>query len=168
MWRGRNSRAMHALPAFCKVSPDHLKQKKNLGKPNEWRFRGRDIIYAPFSPLHHALQTRCKILSKEVSYDSLRNSRAFQPAGLQHTNTPRLPLSYAIIPINEWNLFTSTTISAGSLWWGAMPHAAAGLFGLVCSRLNSSYPWQSQCLLSTRIAIKYIQKVKSPIFNSSI
>ena len=81
-------------------------------------FRGRDIIHAPFAPLHHALQTRRKIyffLSKEVSYDSLRKSRAFQPAGLQHTNTPRLPLSYAIIPINEWNLFTSTTISAGSL-----------------------------------------------------
>ena len=52
---------------------------------------------------------------KEVSYDSLWKSWAFQPTGLQHTNTPRLPLSYAIIPINEWNLFTYTTISTGSL-----------------------------------------------------
>ena len=81
-------------------------------------FRGWDIIHAPFAPLHHTLQTRCKIyfyLSKVVSYDSLRKSQAFWPTGLQHTNTPGLPLSYATIPINEWNLFTSTTISAGSL-----------------------------------------------------
>ena len=45
----------------------------------------------------------------------LQKSQAFQPTGLQHTNTPGLPLSYAIIPINKWNLFTSTTISASSL-----------------------------------------------------
>ena len=80
-------------------------------------FKGREIIHSPFAPLHHALQTRRKVyffLSKEVSYDSLRKSWAFQPAGLPHTNTPRLPLSYTIVPINEWNSFTSAAISAGS------------------------------------------------------
>ena len=80
-------------------------------------FKGRDIIHSPFAPLHHALQMRHKVyffLSKEVSYDSLRKSWAFQPAGLPHTNTPRLPLSYTIIPINEWNSFTSATISISS------------------------------------------------------
>ena len=80
-------------------------------------FKGREIIHSPFAPPHHALQTRHKVyffLSKEVSYDSLRKSRAFQPAGLPHTNTPRLPLSYTIVPINEWNSFTSAATSAGS------------------------------------------------------
>jgi hypothetical protein len=81
-------------------------------------FNGQNIIHAPFAPLHHVRQAWRKVyffLSKEVSYDSLRKSWAFQPAGLRHTNTPRLPLSYTIVPINEWNSFAPATISAGSL-----------------------------------------------------
>ena len=69
---------------------------------------------------HHVLQAHRKVyffLLKEVSYDLLQKSWAFQPAGLQHTNTPRLLLSYTIVPINEWNLFTSLTVSASSLVW---------------------------------------------------
>ena len=81
-------------------------------------FKGRDVIHAPFAPLYHAPHARRKILfylSKEISYDSLQKSRAFQPAGLQYTSTPRLPLSYTIVPINEWNSFTPAAIPAGSL-----------------------------------------------------
>ena len=81
-------------------------------------FKGRDVIHAPFAPLHHAPQARHKIyffLSKEISYDSLRKSWAFQPAGLQYTSNPRLPSSYTIVPINEWNSFTPTANPASSL-----------------------------------------------------
>ena len=56
-------------------------------------------------------------LLKEVSYDSLWKSWAFQPARLPHTNIPRLPLLYTIIPINKWNLFTSLTVTTSSLVW---------------------------------------------------
>ena len=74
--------------------------------------------HAPFPPLHHILQARCKvyfILLKEVSYDSLWKSWAFQPTRLQHTNTPRLLLLYTIVPINKWNSFTSLAVSTSSL-----------------------------------------------------
>ena len=81
-------------------------------------FKGRDVIHTPFAPLNHAPQARHKIyffLSKEISYNSLQKSQAFQPAGLQYISNPRLPSSYTIIPINEWNLFTPTTIPTSSL-----------------------------------------------------
>ena len=50
-----------------------------------------------------------------MSYDSLWKSWAFQPTGLQHTNTPRLLLLYTIVPINKWNSFTSLAVSTSSL-----------------------------------------------------
>ena len=83
-------------------------------------YKGQNIIHALFTPPHHVLQARCKVfffLLKEVSYDSLWKSWAFQPARLPHTNIPRLPLLYTIIPINKWNLFTSLTVTTSSLVW---------------------------------------------------
>ena len=72
-----------------------------------------------------------------MSYNLLQKSWAFQPAGLQHTNTPRLPLSYTIVPINEWNSFTSLTVSTSSL----VQICATGLYcicatGLYCNALG--------------------------------
>ena len=67
---------------------------------------------------YHAPQARHKIyffLSKEISYDSLQKSWAFQPTGLQYISNPRLPSSYTIVPINEWNSFTPTAIPTSSL-----------------------------------------------------
>lgn len=96
-------------------------------------------------------------MSKEVSYDTIRFSSVFLPAGSTSDSlvvTPTLPPSYTIVPINEWTAFTSVGIPAGSLVRIRANGVFRGALGYV---IGASTNAANECAL-----VAVIPKIKYP------
>ena len=96
-------------------------------------------------------------MSKGIFYDTIRNLSVFYPGrftSASYVVTPKLPPSYTIVPLNEWGLFTSAALPAGSLVHICATGTYGGALGYV---IGASTNPANECAL-----VAVVPKIKYP------